>query len=83
MGRPTEASDAPAAPSTGGSWDLRSRALVSGPSAAGEPEPGPQRDAADPAGAAGPSGPPPAPPRSPAPHPRAGSVPRAADPPTR
>ncbi|WP_329589470.1 hypothetical protein OG195_15270 [Streptomyces sp. NBC_01362] len=58
MGRPTEASDAPAAPSTGGSWDLRSRALVSGPSAAGEPEPGPQRDAADPAGAAGPSGPP-------------------------
>lgn len=72
MGRPTEASDAPAAPSTGGSWDLRSRALVSGPSAAGEPEPGPQRDAADPAGAAGPSGPPPAPPRSPAPHPRAG-----------
>ncbi|MCX4394105.1 hypothetical protein OG887_27140 [Streptomyces sp. NBC_00053] len=56
MGRPTEVSDAPAAPSTGGSWDLRSRALVSGPSAAGEPEPGPQRDAADPAGAAGPSG---------------------------
>ncbi|GAA1300457.1 hypothetical protein GCM10009647_015860 [Streptomyces sanglieri] len=58
MGRPTEVSDAPAAPSTGGSWDLRSRALVSGPSAAGEPEPGPQRDPADPAGAAGPSGPP-------------------------
>lgn len=30
MGRPTEVSDAPAPPSTGGSWDLRSRAWVSG-----------------------------------------------------
>lgn len=30
MGRPTGVSDAPAAPAAGGSWDLRSRALVSG-----------------------------------------------------
>ncbi|MFB7188213.1 hypothetical protein ACFCZT_23545 [Streptomyces sp. NPDC056230] len=29
MGRPTGVSDAPAAPAAGGSWDLRSRALVS------------------------------------------------------
>ncbi|MFF9511618.1 hypothetical protein ACF1BU_16155 [Streptomyces sp. NPDC014724] len=31
MGRPTGVSDAPVAPAAGGSWDLRSRALVSEP----------------------------------------------------
>lgn len=59
MGRPTEVSDAPAAPATGGSWDLRSRALVPGPlaardtagDAAGDPEP-----ESGPVGAAGPAG---------------------------
>ncbi|MFE6663554.1 hypothetical protein ACFVFH_08290 [Streptomyces sp. NPDC057697] len=35
MGGPTEVSDAPATPTTGGSWDPRSRALVSGPPAPG------------------------------------------------
>lgn len=59
MGRPTEASDTPAAPTTGGSWDLRSRALVSGPSLAedaGEDAGGNTEPESGPAGAAGPTG---------------------------
>ncbi|MFJ2587598.1 hypothetical protein [Streptomyces sp. NPDC087538] len=61
MGRPTEGSDAPAAPTTGGSWDLRSRALVSEPSLAGDAGEGaggdtePESDPAGPMGTAGPA----------------------------